>query len=39
VTKVAPVMQLRALVVRNILHDNACRKTRGRPSVIGRESC
>jgi hypothetical protein len=39
VTKVAPVMQLRALVVRNILHDNACRKSLGHPASSGLESC
>ena len=33
VTKVAPVMQLRALAVRNILHDNTCTKTGGRGVV------
>src|SRR3954468_15980355 len=30
VTKVAPVMQLRALVVRNILHETICNTTHGR---------
>jgi len=39
VTKVAPVKQLRALIVRNILHDNACRKTRSHPALRRRESC
>src|ERR1700752_941072 len=39
VTKVAPVMQLRALVVRNILHERIRRKTTDQPRPALPESC
>jgi hypothetical protein len=39
VTKVAPVMQLRALVVRNILHDTIRTTTHGYAAPKLLESC